>query len=91
MAREAPAGDHLGRGGRVPAGSIDRARKASWIFPARTGREIPSANEPAEETDAEEGRRSEVGYVEIRTPEELGERVVEVLGFSPRARIEAGS
>ncbi len=32
-----------------------------------------------------------MGYVEIRTPEELGERVVEVLGFSPRARIEAGS
>jgi hypothetical protein len=31
-----------------------------------------------------------VGYVEIRTPEEPGERVLEVLGLSPRSRIEAG-
>ena len=51
---------------------------------------MPSADEPAEETDAHEGRRSEVGYVEIRTPEELAERVVEVLGLSPCSRIEAG-
>jgi hypothetical protein len=31
-----------------------------------------------------------MGYVEIRTPEELGERVVELLRLSPRSRIEAG-
>ena len=51
---------------------------------------MPSADEPVEETDAHEGRRSDVSYVEIRTPEELAKLVVEVLGFSPCSRIEAG-
>jgi hypothetical protein len=31
-----------------------------------------------------------MGYVEIRTPEELGARVGELLRLSPRSRIEAG-
>ena len=52
---------------------------------------MPSANKPAQETDAHEGRRSEVGYVETRTPKELAERVVEVLGLPPRSRIDSGS
>lgn len=32
-----------------------------------------------------------MSYEEIRIPEEPGERVVEVLGLSPRSSIEAGS
>jgi len=31
-----------------------------------------------------------MSYEEIRIPEELGERVLEVLGLSLRSRIEAG-
>ena len=32
-----------------------------------------------------------MSYEEIRIPEELGERILEVLGLSLRSRIEAGS
>jgi hypothetical protein len=32
-----------------------------------------------------------MSYQEIRIPEELDERVLEVLGLSPRSRIKAGS
>ncbi len=31
-----------------------------------------------------------MSYEEIRIPEELGKRVLEVLGLSPQSRIEAG-
>ena len=47
-------------------------------------------NEPAEQTDADEPRGLLMSYEEIRIPEELGERVLEVLGLSPRSRIEVG-
>ena len=32
-----------------------------------------------------------MSYEEIRTPEELGERILEVLGLSPLSRIDTGS
>jgi hypothetical protein len=59
--------------------------------PALTGRRVRSANEPAEETDAEEPRRLVMSYEEFRIPEELGERALKVLGPSPLSRSDVGS
>jgi hypothetical protein len=52
---------------------------------------MPSANEAAEETDADEPRRLLMSCEELQIPEELGKRVLEVVGLAPRSRIDAGS
>ena len=54
------------------------------------GRKITDANKPAEDTDADKRRRSQMSYEEIRLLERLGERVLEVLGLSPQWKIETG-
>jgi hypothetical protein len=52
---------------------------------------MPDANEPAEESSFGRGRRRMMIYKEIRISEELGERILEVLGLSLRSRTDAGS
>ena len=53
---------------------------------------MANANEPAEE-DMSDGRwrGRTMSYEEIRIPQELGERIQEVLGLSLLSRIDAGS
>jgi alkylmercury lyase len=71
-----PAEDAFQLGRLIAEGLLD--------IPARAGRRMPNANEPAEERSNDRRRGRTMSYEEIRIPEELDRAVQRAVGMTPR-------
>jgi hypothetical protein len=76
----------VSRGRSTGGGSMQTEARLRAVpaEPSSIGRPMPSPNEPAEDTNEHERRRSAMGYEQIRITDELSDSAQRAVGLAPR-------